>query len=76
MLLVSLFVSAPTKIHWGVIFRILRYLRGTQFQSLLLSSMLSIDLRTYCDANWNGDLNDKKSTTGWRIFLGDSLISW
>jgi len=64
---ICLFVSAPTTVHWSVVLRVLRYLRGTQLQSLLLSSMLSLDLRTYCDADWNGDPNDKKFTTGWCI---------
>jgi len=40
----------------------------------LLSSTSSLDLHAYCDADWNGDRNDKKSTTGWCIFLSDSLI--
>jgi len=48
---VSKFVSAPTTIHWGFVLRILRYLRGTQFESLLLSSTLSLDLHVYYDAD-------------------------
>jgi len=55
---VSQFVSTPTIIHWGVVLHILRYLQGTQFQTLLLSSMSSLDLHAYCDADWNGDPND------------------
>jgi len=73
---VSQFGLAPTIVHWGVVLFILRYLRDTQFQSLLLSSTSSLDLCAYCDADWNGNPNDRKSTTGWCIFLGDSLISW
>ena len=33
-------------------------------------------MRAYCDADWDSDPNDRKSTTRWCIFLGDSLISW
>nr|GEZ90201.1 hypothetical protein [Tanacetum cinerariifolium] len=34
------------------------------------------DLRAYCDANRAGDFVTRKSTTGFCVFLGDSLISW
>ncbi|KAL7606123.1 uncharacterized mitochondrial protein AtMg00810-like [Lactuca sativa] len=42
---VTQFVTAPTFVHWGVVVRILRYLRGTQFQTLLLPSTSSLELR-------------------------------
>jgi len=74
--IVSQFVTSPTTIHWAVVLRILRYLRGTQFQSLLLPSTSSLQLRAYSDADWASDPVDRKSTTGFCIFLGDSLISW
>eukprot|EP00257_Ricinus_communis_P021105 XP_015580508.1 uncharacterized protein LOC107262008 [Ricinus communis] len=74
--IVSQFVTSPTTIHWAVLLRILRYLRGTQFQTLLFSSTSSLELCAYSDADWAGDPTDRKSTTGFYIFLGDSLISW
>ncbi|CAJ2652486.1 unnamed protein product [Trifolium pratense] len=73
---VSQFVVSPTTVHWAAVLRILRYLRGTQFQSLLFPSSSSLELRAYSDADWTGDPTDRKSTTGFCIFLGDSLISW
>ncbi|CAJ2636330.1 unnamed protein product [Trifolium pratense] len=73
---VSQFVVSPTTVHWAAVLRILRYLRGTQFQSLLFPSSSSLELRAYSDADWAGDPTDRKSTTGFCIFLGDSLISW
>ncbi|CAJ2650750.1 unnamed protein product [Trifolium pratense] len=73
---VSQFVVSPTTVHWAAVLRILRYLRETQFQSLLFPSSYSLELRAYSDADWAGDPTDRKSTTGFCIFLGDSLISW
>jgi len=70
---VSQFVASPTTVHWAAILCILRYLRGTVFQSLLLSSL---ELRAYSDADHGSDPTDRKSVTGFCIFLGDSLISW
>jgi hypothetical protein len=73
---VSQFVASPTTVHWAAVLRILRYLRGIVFQSLLLSSTSSLELRVYSDADHGSDLTDRKSITGFCIFLGDSLISW
>ncbi|CAL8092394.1 unnamed protein product [Prunus armeniaca] len=46
------------------------------FQSLLLPSTSTLELRAFSNASWAGDPFDRKSTTGYCIFLGDSLISW
>ncbi|GKE31795.1 uncharacterized mitochondrial protein-like protein [Tanacetum coccineum] len=50
--IVSQFVSA----HWATVLHILKYLLGTQFQTLLFPSTSALDLRTYCDFNWAGDV--------------------
>jgi hypothetical protein len=73
---VSQFVVSPSTVHWAAVLRILRYLQGTVFQSLLLSSTSSLELRVYSDADHGSDPIDRKSVTGFCIFLGDSLISW
>lgn len=74
--IVSQFVSSPRSVHWAAVVRILKYLRGTLFQGLLLSSSPDMELQAYSDADWAGDVTDRKSTTGFCIFLGDTLISW
>ncbi|GFP81204.1 retrovirus-related pol polyprotein from transposon tnt 1-94 [Phtheirospermum japonicum] len=75
------FVTSPTSVHWATVLRILPYLRGTQFQSLLFSSSSSLELRAYSDADWAGDPTDQAeycvmaSTTAkiiwFRWLLGD-----
>jgi hypothetical protein len=73
---VSQFVASPTTVHWATVFHILRYLRGTVFQSLLLLSTSSLELRAYSNADHGSDPTDHKSVTGFYIFLSESLISW
>ncbi|XP_028120530.1 uncharacterized protein LOC114317923 [Camellia sinensis] len=72
---VSKFISTHRSIHWAALVCILRYLRGTIFLGLLLSSTFSLDLVAYVDSDWAGDVNDRKSTSSFYMFLGDSLIS-
>ena len=73
---VSQFMAAPRSPHYAVVLRILRYLKGTIFDGLHFSSYSSLTLQAYSDADWAGDPTDRRSTTGYCFFLGDSLISW
>ncbi|GMP66002.1 hypothetical protein CsSME_00026546 [Camellia sinensis var. sinensis] len=73
---VSQFVSAPLSTNWAVLVLIFCYLRGTLFQGLLLPFTSFLDLVAYADSDWAGDVTDRKSTYGFCMFLGDSLISW
>lgn len=73
---VSQFMATPRSIHYAAILRIIRYLRGTLHRGLLLSSSSLPTLIAYSDADWAGDVTDRRSTTGYLIFLGNSLISW
>ncbi|XP_057733913.1 uncharacterized mitochondrial protein AtMg00810-like [Arachis stenosperma] len=71
----SQFLSAPCT-HYAAVFRILRYIKGTLFHGLYFSAHSSLSLQAYFDADWAGDPIDHRSTTGYCLFLGDTLISW
>jgi hypothetical protein len=66
---VSQFVASPPTVHWATILRILRYLWSTVFQSLLLSSTSSLELRPYSDADHSSDPTNRKSVTEFCIFF-------
>ncbi|XP_059654868.1 uncharacterized mitochondrial protein AtMg00810-like [Cornus florida] len=74
--IVSQFMNAPQSTHYAAIHCILHYLKGTMFHGLHFSSQSSLILRAYSDADWAGDPTNRRSTTGYCFFLGDSLISW
>lgn len=62
MHVVSHFIIFLTIVHWTFVFHLLCYLSKTQFQSLLILSSSSLELHSYYDAHWIGDLIDHKST--------------
>lgn len=74
--IVSQYVEAPRSSHYVAVLRILRYLRGTAKRSLFLPSTSTLVLRAYSDADYGGCPDTRRSTTGYCLFLGDSLISW
>uniref|UniRef100_A0A2N9GP76 Integrase catalytic domain-containing protein n=1 Tax=Fagus sylvatica TaxID=28930 RepID=A0A2N9GP76_FAGSY len=74
--IVSQFMAVSRSLHYAVVLRILRYLKGTLFHGLHFSSQSSLTLQAYSDADWAGDPTDRRSTTGYCFLLGDSFISW
>ena len=73
--MVSQFMSRAGPSHWSAVKRIMRYLQGTLEYKLCLGGT-NIELRGYCDADWAGDANERRSTTGYVFFIGDGAISW
>jgi hypothetical protein len=71
-----LHMHAPHDVHWNIIKRILRYVRGTPSHGILLRASSSTTLTAYTDADWAGCPDTRRSTSGFCIFLGDALVSW
>ncbi|GFY99231.1 hypothetical protein Acr_13g0006320 [Actinidia rufa] len=64
---ISQYVSAPRFTLWAALLRILRYVRGTLHQSLLLSCTSSLTLRAYADVDWAGDISDQIVWLHWLL---------
>ena len=73
---VARFTSKPTKQHWTAVKRIFRYLNGTISLGLLYSKDKEKECTGYSDADWAGDVNDRKSTSGYVFKLSGAAISW
>ena len=72
----SRFMHQPCKLHMEAALRVMRYLKNAPGQGLFFSSNSDFRLRTNCDSNWAGCPIIRRSTTGYCVFLGPSLISW
>jgi len=72
----SQYIQAPRKPHWDVAIRVLKYIKGSPGQGLLLSSENNLTLTTYYDSDWGGCQTTRRSVSRYCIFLGSSIISW
>ncbi|XP_019170978.1 PREDICTED: uncharacterized protein LOC109166480 [Ipomoea nil] len=69
-------MHSPTTTDWATLKRVLRYVNGTLNLGLHMSSSACLDIHAYSDADWAGDPDDRKSTSGFAVFLENNLISW
>ena len=70
------FSAKPMKEHWDAVKRVMRYMRGTTKLGIYYSNECSNELIGYSDADWGGDINDRKSTSGYIFNLNGGGVSW
>jgi hypothetical protein len=69
------FMSNPTLVHWQAAKGIVRYLAGTADKGITFRGSKQ-ELDGYCDADYAGDLDTRRSTTGYVFTLNGGVISW
>ena len=73
---VAKFYANPSKQHWIAVKRIRRYLKGTLHLGLFYSKEELKSCFGYSDADWAGDIGDRKSTSGYLLQISGAAISW
>ncbi|XP_019153674.1 PREDICTED: uncharacterized protein LOC109150210 [Ipomoea nil] len=68
--------SAPKESHLIAAKRILKYVKGTVQYGLWYSKESDICLVAFCDTDWAGNVDDRKSTFGGCFFVGKNLVYW
>nr|GEY19100.1 ribonuclease H-like domain-containing protein [Tanacetum cinerariifolium] len=69
---VCLHIHDPREPHLAALKRVLRYVSGTlDFDRVLKGSLVA-----YTDVDWAGCPTNKRSTSGYYVFLGDNLLLW
>lgn len=54
----------PTRKHQRQLKHLIRYLKGTEEQPLVLGSSKALTLEAYCDATWNADQDEGRNISG------------
>ena len=73
---VAKFCANPAKEQWIAVKRIMRYLVGTMYLGLLYKKNELKSCVGFSDADWAGDLDDRKPTSGYIFQLSGAAISW
>ncbi|CAL8134074.1 unnamed protein product [Prunus armeniaca] len=76
MSVVSQFMHSPSEDHMNAVLRILRYLKSAPGKGLMFSKHGNLNIDGYSDANWAGNVIDRKSTSGYFTFVGGNLVTW
>ncbi|KAK2363323.1 secreted RxLR effector protein [Trifolium repens] len=75
--LIARYMDKPTELHLAAAKRVLRYLKGTiGFGVWYKKENERIDLQGWTDSDYAGDLDDRKSTSGYVFTYGSGPISW
>ena len=71
-------LKIPSHDHWLLAKKTLRYLKGTFDLGLVFKHSESLKLVGFCDSDWGGDSNDRRSTSSYCFEVSDdsSVICW
>ncbi|KAI5349042.1 hypothetical protein L3X38_001929 [Prunus dulcis] len=74
--LLARFMHCPTKKHYGMAKRVLRYIQGTIDFGIEYQKGKEAILIGYCDSDWGGSQDDMRSTSGYAFSFGSGVFSW
>ena len=73
---VSRYLDNPTAVHFTMVKRILRYLKGTADMGLLYGDGGSQKLDCYSDSDFGNDVLSRRSMSGVLLKLGNNPVIW
>lgn len=74
--IVSRYMENPTMVHEKAAKKILRYIKGTINFGIFFSDSEDTKLTGYSDADYAGDPDTRRSTSGYAFMFGESILSW
>ena len=67
---VSQYISSPTVDNWAAVEHILCYLKGAPGRGILYSNHRHNRVECFTDADWAGSKEERRSTSGYCVFVG------
>lgn len=74
--LLSRYMAKPMEIHLQAAKRALRYLKGTVNYGIHYKKGINSELLAFTDSDYAGDLDDRKSTSGYVFLMSSGAVSW
>lgn len=74
--MLSQFMDKPRQPHLEEAHKVLKYIKQTHGQCILLPSTGSLQLQAFCDADWARCKDIRRSITGYCIMLSQAPVSW
>lgn len=69
-------MHCPFQKHLDAVYRILRYLKASPGKGLFFRKSKKRGVEAYSDVDWDGSVEDRKSTSGYCTFLRGNLVTW
>ena len=69
-------MHAPREAHWDAAMRVIRYLKGSPGQGIMLKADCDLHIRAYCDSDWASCPRTRRSLSAYMVMLGTSPIAW
>ncbi|KAE8732422.1 senescence-associated protein DIN1-like [Hibiscus syriacus] len=73
---ISRFIHCPSRHHFGAAKRVLRYITGTLDFVIWYDNISKFNLSGYTDSDWDGSLEDRRSTSGYIFGFGSGVVCW
>jgi hypothetical protein len=73
--LMSKFMESPTMTHFKDLKQIISYIKGTIDFDLFYGYSNSFELVGYSDNDWAEDMDDRKNTTSFVFYMGDTTFT-
>jgi hypothetical protein len=70
------FQENPKESHITVVKRIIRYVNDIILYGIWYSRETNLAVTRYFDADWAGNADDMKSTSGGCFYVGNNLVAW
>jgi hypothetical protein len=70
------FQANPKESHLTAVKRIIMYVNDTLSYGIWYSRETNLVVAGYSDADWAGNADDRKSTSGGCFYVGNNLVAW